>query len=189
MIVLCEEDKTYFAYPFSAIRRNLDLPIKTWLMDENLAFWKVQGKQNCIIGGWESIRMNDIIRYEDGLFDDCEITLPDLVNKLQPRITKILQNADELDGSEEFWENTFLVAQKGKAFEVDLAYVREVNEFAVLGRYEGIVSSVLNATKEQSAIERLKQAAKVLAEISPLQVYPMLVMDTETQTLQVINKE
>lgn len=189
MIVICEENKTYFAYPISALERKMDLPIKTWLMEENLAFWKVKGKDNCIIGGWASMRPNDIIRYEDNLFDGCEITLSDLVNKLQPRITEVLKNAGELDGSEEFWENTILVAQNGKAFEVELAYVREINDFAIFGRYENIVNSILYATKGQSAIERLKQVAKVLAEVSPIQAYPMVVMDTETQTLQVIKKE
>lgn len=189
MIVIVEKDTTYFAYPYSCINTKSDLPINDWLNEDNLAFWKVVGKKNCILGGWSTMRINDVVRYEDNLLSDCEITLKDLVEKLQPRITDALEKAGEWNGEKDYWENAFFIAQNGKAFEVDFGYVREIDKFAVFERYQNLAMAVLDDTQNMPAMDRLHKIGKLVEEINAIPMFPMLVMDTKTQKLQVINEK
>ena len=188
MITIVEKDRVHIAVPIlywadlgSALLRKEDIT-----KSENVPIWKISGVSQCIMGGWHSNRVNDIVRYEKKLVGK-RISSGSLYKSTLPKIEELINEDPLVKRNPGEKSNTFVIACKNKAYELCNGLVLEVEEYECESFYKDVALSVLEKDKELSVDEKIKKIGEIGGEIYGTALLPMVVMDTKTQQLRIVS--
>lgn len=186
IIGIKEADKVVLA--FSSFDWCISVSADDMADAENVGIWKVKGNPHTLMGCTFPTAESDAFRYEEEIFQG-EINFDKLVEEIAPAMEEFAQDKEYIgDGNGRFAE--FLIAQRGKLFEITSEHiVREINSFIVMGRDEEYAKGCLLATEGLPALERIKAAFKFCAREKQDDCYPIAVMDTKTETMQLLTRE
>lgn len=185
LIALKDEGKVYLAYNLRGLPLE-DFDGEDYILEDNVPIWKV--KNGCIMGFADDPDEADFIRYDKGLFRG-EINIYNLLENILPAMLEKLDYYHKLD-KERNLANDYIIAQGGSAYYIyGAGEIEELEDYFCIGKGSNAAKSSLDLTSGQSAAERIKRAYETVEASQNIPAYPIALMDTKDQKLEIIRKE
>lgn len=192
MFVVKEKDRVYFVDTALCVASIYAKMTKKDCFDsENLHMYKVAGVKNCIFMGAPAMNEVDVCRYDvelNKVLRQSDFSLKSITYDVIPAIKKALCAYHGTDKYE--WDNEFVLAKGNRAFIIMEEIVYEIEDYEILlGAMDELASANFEQTKNQPAIERIIECAKLIEKVQFGSVFPIAVMDTKTLKTTLYDKK
>lgn len=157
-----------------------------------LKIWKVEGKENCLLGQVGIQREASAIRACHDLVDSSSpMDFAYIVNQVEPRIKEVLKEHEFIDASDPYgtMKSRFLLAYQDKMYVIDRGSVLEYDDFVAIGSSEcEAFGSLVSSRNEEDPEKRILVALRVSAMHDVYVGAPFVLINSKTMEFKVINK-
>jgi ATP-dependent protease HslVU (ClpYQ) peptidase subunit len=161
----------------------------------NYKIWSMRGVDNCLMGTVGNLRVNNVLKVEDGLIPPLTdltggVDFRFVVKEFIPHIMEVCNEYDliskDRDGTS-CMEAELLLAYHDRLYSIDrYGCVIEVDDFCAIGSGSGeAIGSLISSDKQLSPVERIKMAIKASAAHDIYVDYPIVISDTQSTDFKV----
>lgn len=184
LLALKADGRVYLAYNIGDTPM-ADFDRKDFEIADNIPLWKV--KNGCIMGADNDLDEADLLRYDGGIFRG-ELNMYNLLEKIIPSMFEKFSAFKKTDKDGKCGSD-FIIAEGGCACHIlNSRECEEIDEYCCLGTGYEAASSSLDMTSGQPSIDRIKKAFEAVEAATWNPAYPIALMDTKTQKIQLIER-
>ena len=185
IIAIKEKDRVVVAYSNADSKCNLCE--KDYVDEENVAirYSKAGRLYACDSMNFAS----DKLLYDDSFIENESVNPKAIVCEIIPFIKHTLGEKKSESSKEDTWRNTLLICDGQRVYDIDSKFgFTEIDDYVCHGYREDCLKSVLDATKDLSAEDRILQAVRFTSKLYKEDLFPIVITDTNTKQIKNVYK-
>jgi hypothetical protein len=185
-LIIAIKDKDRVVMACSNTDRLNRLTDKDYVDKENVA---IKFSKNDNVFGFAAMdRRSDILLYDD-VFMDLEINAQTIIKDVIPYIKCELKENNKPVDENGNWQNALIICDNEHIYDIDPTFgFYEADDYVCHGYNVETIKSVLDATTNLSAEERIMKVVSFASKLHKEDLFPLIITDTKTKQFKYIYK-